>query len=144
MLNYGAQLPRIVQNTYQNKDLASMKIWGLALKNLKINSKYNLAVSVLPRAEINEAVAGFGAEISSDIFGDIVGFLSNLGGVKGVLLLREENAGRIKGNFRSADLGADMSRLAQIFGGGGHPQASGILVKGKIVKKNDGWNISLD
>ena len=143
MLTHGAQLPRIVQNTYQNKDLASMKIWGLALKNLKINAQYNLAVAVLTQAEIFAAIKGLSEEISNDIFGDIVGFLSNLGGVKGILLIRETIDGKLKANLRSADTRINLARLAQVFGGGGHPQASGFVVDGVISKDQKGWIIKL-
>jgi len=143
MLNYGAQLPKIVQSTYQNKDLLSMKIWGLALKNLKINQKYNLAVSVLTQIEIQTIAQELEVEISNDIFGDIVGFLSNLGGVKGVLLIREEADNRFKGNLRSAHPGIDMAKLAGVFGGGGHPKASGFLLGGSINRVNDGWTVNL-
>jgi len=140
MLQSGAQLPKIFQNTLQNKNLTSMRLWGLALKNLKVNSKYNLAVSVLTQEEINEATQAVGLdEASNDIFGDIVGFLSNLGGVKGVILFREESDGKIKASLRTSDPAIDISRLAAIFSGGGHAKASGLVVKGKINSSNDGW-----
>jgi phosphoesterase RecJ-like protein len=136
MLEQGAQLPKIFQHTIQNKNLASMKLWGLALKNLRINPQYNLAISVITKEEISEIGLD---EANNDIFGDIVAFLSNLGGVKGVILFREESTGRIKANLRTADPEIDISRLAAIFGGGGHPKASGFLVSGKIIKKDNSW-----
>ena len=139
MLNYGAQLPKIIQNTYQNKDLLSMKIWGLALKNLKINQKYNLAISVLRQVDIQAIAQDMGVIVSSDIFGDIVGFLSNLGGVKGVLLIREDADNHFKGNLRSAHPDINMARLAGIFGGGGHTKASGFSLDGCINKVNGSW-----
>jgi len=140
MLTLGAQLPKIYQNTLQNKNLISMKLLGLALKNLKINPQYNLAVSVLTRAEMKELFGESDLEEAvNDIFGDIIGFLSNLGGVKGVLLLREEADGRLKANLRTADPEIDISPLAKLFGGGGHAKASGFLLKGKIVLENNSW-----
>ena len=117
-----------------------MRLLGLALKNLKINLEYNLAVSVLAKEEVKEIIQTLDLdEAINDIFGDIIAFLSNLGGVKGVLLLCEESDGRVKANLRTAEPNMDISRLAQIFGGGGHPKASGFLVLGKIVKKDNGW-----
>ncbi|MFA4942560.1 MAG: bifunctional oligoribonuclease/PAP phosphatase NrnA [Patescibacteria group bacterium] len=140
MLQSGAQLPKIFQNTLQNKNLASMKLWGVALKNLKINSNYNLAVSVLTNDEIIKMKEELGIDdFSSEIFGDIVGFLSNLGGVKGVILLREEPDGKIKASLRTSDPQIDLSFLAQIFGGGGHPKASGFTAIGRINNYNDSW-----
>lgn len=140
MLQYGAQLPKIFQNTLQNKNLASMKLWGLALKNLKLNSKYDLAVSVLTKEEIAEVKNEVGFdEAGNDVFGDIIGLLGNLGGMKGVILFREEPDGRVKASLRTSDPEIDISRLASLFGGGGHPKASGLLIHGKIMQKGDGW-----
>lgn len=143
MLESGAQLPKIFQNTLQNKNLASMRLWGLALKNLKINSRYNLAISILTKEEIeNIKLASGPDDLGGDIFGDIVGFLSNLGGVKGVILGREESDGKIKFSFRTSDPDIDISQLASIFGGGGHSKASGLSVDGKLKKIADGWEFS--
>lgn len=141
MLEHGAQLPKIVQNTVQNKNLAAMKLWGLAMDNLQINKKYNLAVSVLTKKEMSLIT---GIDTNNDVFGDIVGFLSNLGGVKGVILLREENDGRLKANLRTADPEIDLSQLAQVFGGGGHAKASGFLVKGKIKRQGQSWRFQFE
>ncbi len=138
---YGAQFPKMMRSFAQNKDLQALKLWGLALDNLKINKKYNVAVSVLTKSEIL-AVAGANtlAEINNEIFGDIVGFLSDLAGVKAIVLLREEDDKRLKVNLRTADNNVDMARLAQIFGGGGHVKASGFLVTGNIEKNGSGWH----
>jgi nanoRNase/pAp phosphatase (c-di-AMP/oligoRNAs hydrolase) len=60
-----------------------------------------------------------------------------------VLLIREEADNRFKGNLRSAHPGIDMAKLAGVFGGGGHPKASGFLLGGSLDKVNDGWVVNL-
>ena len=135
MLLYGARFPRIVKNTLYNKSLPAMKVWGLALNNLKINKKYNFAFSVLTLAEIEK----FSSDESEDVFDSISGFLSNLYGVKGVLFLREEKGGKLKGSLRSAHPKVDVSKLASRLGGGGHAKASGFVLKGKIEKEGNNW-----
>lgn len=140
MLVYGAQFPRIVQNTWQNKSLSDMKLWGMALNNLKINKKYNFAFSVLTLEEINKE------DGNEDAFDAISGFLSNLHGVKGVIFLREEkdlktgNA-QIKGSIRSSYPNIDVSKLAVALGGGGHAKASGFILEGRINKEGNKWKI---
>lgn len=126
MLTRGAQLPQIVQNTWYNKSLDSMKLWGLAMSKLVINKKYNLAFSVLTLDEIKEFQA------DDDVFTAMVGFMSNLPDVKGVMLLREEEGGKLKGSLRSAHPTADLSKLAFALGGGGHPKTSGFIMEGKL------------
>jgi len=137
MLLYGARFPRIVRNTLHNKSLPAMKVWGLALTNLKINKKYNFAFSVLTLAKVEKFFQGD----SEDIFDSISGFLSNLYGVKGVLFLREEKGGGLKGSLRSAHPKVDVSRLANILGGGGHAKASGFVLEGKIEKEGNNWKV---
>jgi phosphoesterase RecJ-like protein len=135
LLTRGAHFPQIVQKTWYNKSLESMKLWGLALSKLTINPKYNFAYTVLTLEEIES----IGAE--EDIFDAIAGYLSNLHKVKGVMLLREEPDGKIKGSLRSANNGADISLLARQLGGGGHPRSSGFLAEGKVEKIGDGYRI---
>ncbi|MDD5071660.1 MAG: bifunctional oligoribonuclease/PAP phosphatase NrnA [Patescibacteria group bacterium] len=137
MMLCGARFPQIVKNTVHNKSLPAMKVWGLALNNLKINRKYNFAFSILTLDEIEK----FSSEENEDIFDSISGFLSNLYGVKGVLFLREEKGGRLKGSLRSAHPKTDVSRLASKLGGGGHVKASGFVLEGKIEKENNNWKV---
>jgi nanoRNase/pAp phosphatase (c-di-AMP/oligoRNAs hydrolase) len=35
----------------------------------------------------------------------------------------------------------DISGLAQMLGGGGHPKASGFSINGQIIKTDNGWEI---
>lgn len=135
MLLRGARFSQIVKNTLHNKSLVAMKLWGLALSNLRINEKYNFAFSVLTFSEMKK----FGDD--EDIFDSISGFLSNLYGVKGVMFLREEKEGKIKGSLRSSHPQIDVSGLARLLGGGGHVKASGFVVEGKLRKEGDRWEI---
>ncbi len=133
LMALGAQLPKLINNTWRNKSFLEMKLWGLALDNLKINKKYNIAFSVLTYEEL-ENFKNNSLGLSSDVFGDMVGFLSNISEADVVLLLREEERGKIKGSLRvgSTDKDIDVCKLAVVFGGGGHKKASGFVVDGSI------------
>lgn len=146
MLSYGAQFPKIINNTLRNKNLLTMKLWGITINNLQINEEYNLAYSVLTKDELDNLIKlGSKQEIdnylSSDVYGDIAGFLSTLSDVQAIMLLREEEFGKIKGSLRTARANVDISGLAKELGGGGHPKASGFVLSGHIVKKESGWEI---
>jgi len=135
MLLYGAKFPEIVRNTVHNKSLAAMKLWGIVLSNLKINEKYNFAFSILTLEE-TDRLGG-----NDDIFDSIAGFLSNLYGVNGVMFLREIEGGFLKGSLRSAHPNIDVSRLAAVFGGGGHKKASGFVLEGRLEKDGENWRV---
>lgn len=132
MLLRGAQLPQMVQKTWYNKSLPAMKLWGLALSKLQINKKYNFGFTTITLEEI-KSIPNY-EEIDKDIWSAISGYASNLHGVKGILILREEEGGIIKGSLRSAHPTADISKLAQFLGGGGHAKTSGFIIEGKLEK----------
>ena len=135
MLLYGASFPRILENTWRNKSLGAMQVWGQAMRSLKINKKYNFAYTILTREEMDKH------QVSDEELEGFPGYLSNLAGIKGLLFLRELDNGRIKGSLRTAHPTTDVSRLAKLLGGGGHPRASAFVLDGKLVKTNNGWKI---
>lgn len=135
MLVYGAQMPKINKNRWFNKSLESMKLWGLALSNLQINKKYNLAFSILK----NENMDNISED--EDIYNAITNYFINLYGVRGILFLREENKNIIKGSLRTSYPGVDISILARHLGGGGHPKSSGFCLSGKIKDENGIYKI---
>jgi phosphoesterase RecJ-like protein len=135
MLGYGAHLPRIIDNILHNKTLSAMKLWGLALANLKINPEYNIACTVLSLEAIKDG------NTNKDEIDGISNFLGNLYGVKAVILLREEEGGLIRGNIRSSHPMMDVSKLAILMGGGGHTKAAGFTINGKLEKTEKGWRI---
>jgi phosphoesterase RecJ-like protein len=62
---------------------------------------------------------------------DFINFPRSIKGVKIALCFREVGKGQIKVGFRSND-NVDVCALAKMFGGGGHPQASGALIKASM------------
>jgi len=145
MMSCGAQFPKIVNNVLRNKNFLVMKLWGMAMNNLRVNKKYNIAYSVITKDDLLELnKLGTPEEVEhflhSDVFGDITGFLGNLSDVQAVMLLREED-GKIKGSLRTSRPEMDISGLAKHLGGGGHPKASGFSMSGQILKKGDSWEI---
>ena len=145
MMSCGAQFPKIVNNILRNKNFLMVKLWGMAINNLRVNKKYNIAYSVVTEEDLFELnKLGTPEEIEmylhSDVFGDVAGFLGNLSDVKAVMLLREED-GKIKGSLRTSRPEMDISGLARHLGGGGHSKASGFTIEGKIAKKDNGWEI---
>jgi phosphoesterase RecJ-like protein len=111
---------------------------------LKVNKKYNISFSVLPYEDLNNIIKDHDY-LNGDVFGDIAGFLSSLSETDIIMVLREEEPGRIKGSLRVGasrpGIKADVNKLASIFGGGGHKKASGFFIKGNIIKEGSNFKI---
>jgi phosphoesterase RecJ-like protein len=135
MLLYGARFPVIVEGSFRNKSMAAMKLWGKALNNLRVNTKFNFAYSVLTYDDISNC------PVADEELEGISGFLSNLHNVNALIFLREEKIGIIRGSLRTSKPDIDVSKLAQILGGGGHKKASGFVAYGHIEKINGGFQI---
>lgn len=135
MMSLGARYPIILENTFRNKSISAMKIWGLAMSGLTINKKYNFALTVLTKKDIDESGA------NEEELEGVSGFLSSMEGVKGLLLLRESENGLIRGSLRTADSSIDVSKIARILGGGGHSKASGFVFRGEILREGERWAV---
>jgi len=66
----------------------------------------------------------------------IVDLLRTIGGVEIVILFREAEDGTIHVSLRSKD-GSDVSRLAELFGGGGHVRAAGIRMAATLSEATE-------
>jgi phosphoesterase RecJ-like protein len=146
MLKYGARFGKILQLSSQNKSWLLMKIMALALNNLAINNKYEIAVSVIALADLatidlKEFMGPAHVHELNEIYNEVVAFLSNLGGVRAVLLLRESEPGHFKGSWRSAHPEANVATLARYLGGGGHAKAAGFSFDGQVAKTESGWKM---
>ncbi|NCA95524.1 MAG: hypothetical protein EOM74_00930 [Methanomicrobia archaeon] len=140
MLLRGASLPKILDKTIHNKSFSTLKVWGKALENMKFDAETGLASSALSSSELKEILSPEERENHSDLFGDIVAFLSCLAGVTVALLLREDE-GRIKGSLRTNSEEIDVAEIARKWGGGGHKKAAGFALFGKLVATDKGWKV---
>lgn len=136
LMKKGAPLGKIAQATFSNKNICTLKLWGIAFERAKINSKNGLIATVITQRDMEECQA------SNEDIAQVANILNTVPGTKFSLVLSERGDGLVKGSLRSEDYkGVDVSRIAAQFGGGGHRLASGFEVKGKIVETTDGWKI---
>lgn len=134
MLTAGARLPQIMENTWRNKSIGSMKTWGTALARLKINPQYNFGYTILENQDVPD-------DIAEEELEGMAGFLSNLNGVNAIMLLREMPNGQIKGSLRATKPNIDVAKLAVALGGGGHTKAAGFIIDGQLEKTDKSWKI---
>jgi len=136
MLLSGACHAKIVDKFLRNKSLSALRSWGNILDNMLINRKYNIAVAVLTYEEFTEK------NISEEEYEGLSGFIGILSGVRAVLFLRQTEPEIIRGSLRASSPGKDVFPLARLLGGGGHKNAAGFSLKGRLLASSDGWKIT--
>lgn len=136
LMKKGATFSKIIEATFANKKLSTLKLWGRAFEKAKINPANGLITTVLTQGDIEECNA------STEDIGQVASILNTVPGTKFSLVLSERDKGLIKGSLRSEEYkGVDVSEIAHQFGGGGHKLASGFEIHGKIVETETGWEI---
>ena len=136
LMKKGASVSKIIEATFANKKLSTLKLWGRAFEKAKINPLNGLITTVLTKEDIDECNA------STEDIGQVASILNTVPGTKFSLVLSERDKGLIKGSLRSEEYkGVDVSKIAHLFGGGGHKLASGFEIHGKIVETQTGWEI---
>ncbi len=136
LMRKGARLSHIAHETYQKKDLPSLRIWGRALSRIIISPTTGASVSVVTRQDLQECGA------TLDDLSGIVSMLNTLPDTKFAMLLVEYEDGKVKGSLRSEPhKGVDVSKIAKRLGGGGHKLASGFEVTGHITQRDGMWRI---
>ncbi len=134
MLEQGANLARINDLTTKTKKVSDLKLWGIALSRLSRHPRFNIVSTVLTAKDLEES----GAHIES--LEGIAGFLGGIDAAA-VMVLYESDNGIIRGSLRTTRPDVDVARLAQFLGGGGHRQAAGFSVSGRIIREQDTWRI---
>jgi phosphoesterase RecJ-like protein len=115
----GAKQQDIVKKIYKTRSLSTLKLWGRALANIKEDKENRFIWSTLSEKDFVET-----GSLNTDSGGVIDELLKTAPDIDFALLLTERN-GSVHGNLRATEKGVDVSRLAQLFGGGGHEVAAG-------------------
>jgi phosphoesterase RecJ-like protein len=136
LMKKGASSSKIIEATFTNKKVSTLKLWGQAFKKAKINKKNGMIMTALTLDDIEQSGA------TAEDIGQVASILNTVPGTKFSLVLSQRDDGIIKGSLRSEQYkGVDVSAIAHTFGGGGHKLASGFEIKGKIVETEEGWEI---
>jgi phosphoesterase RecJ-like protein len=118
LVAFGGRQQDIIKSIYKTKPLSTLRLWGRALSSLRDEKTHKFVWTQLYKKDYLEVAA---AETESS--GVIDELLKTASGVDFALLLSEKN-GDVHGSLRSTNKSKDVSLIAKIFGGGGHPMAS--------------------
>ncbi len=137
LMRKGARANKISQYAYKNKSPQILKAWGKALKNSFYDPKHKIIYSVMTKDDLAEF-----STLPQAAFEGFVETLNTLPEAKFAMFLRQDGE-VIKGSLRSDTFkNIDVSKIAQIFGGGGHKLAAGFAVAGKLTRDEAGmWRV---
>lgn len=123
LMDKGANLPTIYQQSLTNKNFDQLIYWGFALKKLQRNDR--IAWTTLTLDDRKDA--GYNGNDDADLNT----ILSSIIDCDITILFVQQNNGHVKVSWRGKS-GFNVSNLAQSLGGGGHPAASGADIEGSL------------
>jgi len=136
LMSKGAKLKKISGNISNFKSISMLKLWGIVLNRMVSRSDLGLIYSVITRDDIQKCQAK-----EEDLAG-VVNLIATIPDEKASLLLYELPNGKIKGSLRTENNEVDVSKIATLFGGGGHKRASGFEIDGQLRQTKDGWEVA--
>ncbi len=123
LIKHGARQQEIIQHVFKTKHLSTLRLWGRILSNIRIDKKHRFVWSTISKKDFQET------ESRQDETGGIIDeLMTNAPGTEVILLLKERDDGMISGSIRTTTPSLDSSRIAEMFGGGGHVQAAGFKI----------------
>lgn len=123
LMTLGPSLSDITYRTMVSKPYAAIHLWALSLPTVKLQDRL---VSAVVRAEDMKKVGYYDA---TD--GGLVSLLAVVEEAVVAVVFKERTDGRVEISLRS-NVGYDVSSVAFALGGGGHKQAAGATVNGKV------------
>ncbi|MBI5411738.1 bifunctional oligoribonuclease/PAP phosphatase NrnA [Candidatus Peregrinibacteria bacterium] len=124
LLDEGARQQEIIRHIYKTKSLSTLKVWGIVLSKIHVDPIYRMVWSTVSKRDLEEAEA-----TSEEVSGIIDDLLTNAPGAEVVFLVKETEEGYIAVSLRTTTPAADSSKIAGLFGGGGHVQAAGFKIR---------------
>ena len=130
LVNKGANIHKIMNVTLNQTSINKLKLWGRALERLTKVEKYNLVYTFITIKDFEECQA------DEDASEGMSNFLHVLKEGEVILVLREVGNNTIKGSLRTTGK-IDLTKIAGLFGGGGHRKAAGFSLSGKLDYDNN-------
>ncbi|MCX6029815.1 MAG: bifunctional oligoribonuclease/PAP phosphatase NrnA [Chloroflexi bacterium] len=125
LMEAGANLAEITERAMNHKPLNTMRLWGLALADLRLLRGQVIWTHITQTMRRQVAAPDNGDS-------GLVGYLINAPEAKISAVFSETSDGRVEIGFRARP-GYDVSGVALSLGGGGHPQAAGCTVPGPLI-----------
>lgn len=125
LIKAGADAHNISREINQSSSLKRLHLLALTLNNLRLYEKDQIALMHTSLSMFKQTKT-----IAEDTE-EFVNYPKSIKSVKVAIFIREIAKGKSKVSFRS-DKSIDVNRIASVFGGGGHRQASGCVIEASL------------
>lgn len=133
LVKKGARTNRIIKHTFKNKNPGVLRAWAKAMENSQFDPENKIITAALTGEDLAEL-----GDLPKSAFEGFVETLNTVPEAKFALFIRQDGP-VIKGSLRSdTHKNVDVSKIAQLFGGGGHKLAAGFSLNGKLNRKANG------
>jgi phosphoesterase RecJ-like protein len=123
MVAKGVDPSEVAEMVFDQQPIGRLRLLSMVLDTLELSPRDKVASAVVTQTMLRQTHTGVE---------DVEGFVNHPRSICGVevgILLKEEVAGRFRVAFRSKGR-VDVSRIAAVFGGGGHVNAAGATIVG--------------
>ena len=127
LIDAGARPQEIYRQLYERDSLSRARLRGLALSRLTLELDGRLAHTYVLTGDFADTGA-----LRSETE-DFINMALAIDGTEVAVMFTEHPAGTVKVSLRSRSTAVDCSRIAAIFGGGGHKAAAGATLSGDVV-----------
>lgn len=128
LVERGAAQQDIIKHVFRTKELSTLRLWGEILSKIETDNKYKIVWSTVTKSDLAKANAKV-----EEVSGLIDDMLVNAPGAEIVFIIKEDGD-KIACSMRSTTPAANVSEIAEHFGGGGHVQAAGFRFAGADFK----------
>ncbi len=125
LVKIGVRPDKVAEKINENYSISRLELLRMALDTLEFSDDNTIGAITVSQQMFKKTNAG------PDIIEGFIDYPRYISGVKIAVLFRELKEGGYKVSFRSRDT-LDVSRIAEYFGGGGHTNASGCTINGKL------------
>lgn len=133
LLRHGGTLPNIVKNLFRTKSVNKLRLWGRIFEKMALTDK-QVIMAAIESKDFEETGA------SPEDLSGIIEYLNMVPEGKFSVMLSEKEEGKIKASLRTLRDDIDVAEIAGKFGGGGHKQASGFVVPGRLEQETR-WKV---
>jgi len=121
LIELGVRNSEIHSSLFDNKPFNKVKLMGSVLSNIELVLDNKVAILKIPKGMLEDF------NLLNTDTSDISSFGLGIKGVEVSMLLKEVKDG-VKGSLRSKN-NVDVRRIAEVYGGGGHIKAAGVMLK---------------
>lgn len=130
LLSLGARQQEIIKHVFKTKNLSTLKLWGKVLSKIQYDKDSRIVWSKITEEDLKSTKS------SEDESGGIIDeLLSNAPGSEVILLLKQKKDNLISVSVRTTKDSVNASKIAEMFGGGGHVRAAGFKIKDKTIEE---------